>query len=129
MTNSQTVHTMQNKQTDIWATRTPLKSWGDLRCSGTVSRSCSNCEYHRVAYISTNLFFSIVLLFDRKRHRGIKCNKEGTRKWFFSEEISMDRDFWLLYDVCLVFICCSIEHIYSNKKKTFALTLFIFSCR
>ena len=32
----------------------PIKNWGDLTCSGRVSRSCSTCITRRVAYVITN---------------------------------------------------------------------------
>ena len=32
-------------------TRTPLKTWGELRCSGRVSSSCSTSGTRRVAYM------------------------------------------------------------------------------
>ena len=30
--------------TNDWATRNPLKIWGELKCSGGVSSSCSNLQ-------------------------------------------------------------------------------------
>jgi hypothetical protein len=41
-----TKHDLQNttqKRKD-WATRIPLKSWGEIRCSGRVSNCCSACS-------------------------------------------------------------------------------------
>ena len=34
------------------ATRTPLKTWGELRSSGRISRCCSTCDTHRVTLVT-----------------------------------------------------------------------------
>ena len=49
-----TKHDLQNttqKRKD-WATRIPLKSWGEIRCSGRVSNCCSACSTRCVTLVT-----------------------------------------------------------------------------
>jgi len=36
------------RKTKVWATQTPLKTYGGLMCTGRVSSSCSTCDTRRI---------------------------------------------------------------------------------
>ena len=39
------------QKTKDQATQTTLKAWGELRCSGRISSSCSTCEVFEMVYV------------------------------------------------------------------------------
>ena len=47
--NNLQIITQKNKDR---ATRTPLKTWGELRSSGRISRCCPTCDTHRVTLVT-----------------------------------------------------------------------------
>ena len=49
-----TAHMTQHRKLKNKQHEPHQKTWGDLRCSGRVSRSCSTCGTRRVAYVITN---------------------------------------------------------------------------
>jgi hypothetical protein len=62
-------------------TRTPLKTEGELRCSGRVSRSCTTSDTSRV-----NLVTNPVISHERGKDRGV-LTTSGTYLWSFVTQI------------------------------------------
>ena len=69
-----TKHTHKTKDR---ATRTPLKSWGELRCSGRVGSSSSTSDTRRV-----NLVTNSVISHEWVKDREV-CATSGTYPWSF----------------------------------------------
>ena len=61
-------------------TRTPLKTGGELRCSGRVSNSCSTSDIRRV-----NLVTNPVIGHERRKDREVLTS--GTYPWSFVTKI------------------------------------------
>jgi hypothetical protein len=73
-----TKHTYKTK---VRVTRTPLKTRGELRCSGRVSRSCTTSDTSRV-----NLVTNPVISHERGKDRGV-LTTSGTYLWSFVTQI------------------------------------------
>jgi hypothetical protein len=73
-----TKHTHKTKDR---VTRTPLKTGGDLRCSGRVSSSCSTSDIRRV-----NLVTNPVISDDRGKDREV-FTASGTYPWSFVTQV------------------------------------------
>ena len=71
-------HTYKTKDQ---VTRTPLKTGGELMCSGRVSRSCSTSDTRRV-----NLVANPVISYERRKDREV-FTTSGTYPWLFVTQI------------------------------------------
>jgi len=80
-TKGQTTITKHTYKTKVRVTRTPLKTGGELRCSGRVSSFCSTSDLRRV-----NLVTNPVISHERGKDRDV-FTTSGTYPWSFVTQI------------------------------------------
>jgi hypothetical protein len=80
-TKGQTRSTKHTHRTKDWVTRSPLKTEGELRCSGKVGSSCSTSDTRRV-----NLVTNLVINHEWGKDREV-FTISGTYLWLFVTQI------------------------------------------
>jgi hypothetical protein len=79
-------------------TRTPLKTWGELRCSGRVGSSCSTIDTHRV-----NLVTNPVISHEKGKDRDVfTTSRRGSCYSIFSFMCMFCRSLFVLFLLAIV---------------------------
>jgi hypothetical protein len=97
-----TTHDLQNNthKTKDQVTRTPLKTGGELRCTGMVSSSCSTSGTRRVIFSMKNIYASYHISFDFSSRQNVVV--------FFSTCVL---HVWLVLTYVIYYTCMILEHL------------------